>query len=136
MVDTKNPVRIKTLLRIVDKNYNQLRQLFKDCSELVIRPLFTHPRKDVIKETAPKKILGSHDPATQINENMYNPALERRLNYKTMICEMGEVAKSHCINVNYLIEDPVNETAFRSDVNRIETSNKMSIKGPEQGEVV
>jgi len=66
---------------------------------------------------------------------MYNPALERRLLYKSMMCEMGEQAKAYCINVNYLINDPVYQTAFRSDVNRIESSNMMSIKPPQDGEV-
>ena len=66
---------------------------------------------------------------------MFNPALERRLLYKVMMCEMGDSGpKSACINVNYLINDPVYQTAFRSDVNRIESSNKMSIKPPQDGE--
>ena len=47
---------------------------------------------------------------------------------------VGDQPKNYCINVNYLINDPVYQTAFRSDVNRIETSNKMSIKPPQEGE--
>ena len=54
-----------------------------------------------------------------------------------MVCEMGDApAKSYCLNVNYLIEDPMYATAFRSDVNRIETSNKMSIKPAAEGDIV
>jgi len=49
---------------------------------------------------------------------------------------MGETEKRKCINVNYMYDDPINETAFRSDVNRIETSNKMSIKPPQEGEII
>ena len=49
---------------------------------------------------------------------------------------MGDQPKSYCINVNYMIEDPVYATAFRADVNRIETSNKMSIKPAADGEIV
>lgn len=79
LVDTQHEVRIPTLVRIQDRNYNQLRQLFKDANEIVIRPHMQYPNKAVLKGTAPKKILGSNDPSTQINENMYNPALERRL---------------------------------------------------------
>ena len=30
MIDTKNTVRIPTLLRVQDRTYNQMRQLFKD----------------------------------------------------------------------------------------------------------
>ena len=41
-----------------------------------------HPNKAVLKGTGTKKVLGSNDPGTMINENMYNPALERRLAYK------------------------------------------------------
>ena len=100
----------------------------------MIRPHFQFPTKATIKGTAPAKILGSNDPFTSINENMFNPALERRLSYKSMMCEMGETAKNHCLNVNYLLDDPVFATAFRSDVNRIETSHKMSIKPAIDGE--
>jgi tRNA uridine 5-carbamoylmethylation protein Kti12 len=32
------------------------------------------------------------------------------------------------VNVNYLIVDPVYETAYRSDVTRVETTSKMAIK--------
>mmetsp|Transcript_25979 Transcript_25979/g.18433 ORF Transcript_25979/g.18433 Transcript_25979/m.18433 type:complete len:80 (-) Transcript_25979:5040-5279(-) len=35
------------------------------------------------------------------------------------------------INVNYLIVDPVYETAYRSDVKRVETTSKMAIKATE-----
>ena len=80
-------------------------------------------------------MIGSNDPVTQANENGYNPALERRLLYKQIMCEMGESVKSFCINVNYLLDDPVYATAFRSDVNRIETSGKMSIKPNVDGEL-
>lgn len=36
------------------------------------------------------------------------------------------------INVNYMIVDPVFETAYRSDVQRVETNNKMAIKPNEE----
>ena len=48
---------------------------------------------------------------------------------------MGEGAKSHCVNVNYLVDDPVFATAFRSDVNRVETTGKMSIQPNKDGDV-
>lgn len=32
------------------------------------------------------------------------------------------------MNVHYLIEDPVYETAYRCDVNRIETKEKLAFK--------
>ena len=34
MIDNKNKVRISTLLRVQDRTYNQMRQLFKDQSDL------------------------------------------------------------------------------------------------------
>jgi len=40
MMDSCNKVRIPTLARMVDRIYNQLRQLFKDTSEISIRPYF------------------------------------------------------------------------------------------------
>ena len=81
-------------------------------------------------------LTGSIVEVQDINENKYNPALERRLVYKNMVCEMGDAPKNYCLNVNYLISDPMYETAFRSDVNRIETSGKMSIKPREEGDIV
>lgn len=113
-----------------------MRQLFKEVSEISIRPHFNNPNRQVLKGNSPQKIIGSLDPVTQVNENMYNCALERRLQYKSIMCEFESTSKSHCINVNYLIEHPVYETAFRSDVTRIETSGKMSIKPPQEGEIV
>ena len=35
------------------------------------------------------------------------------------------------MNVYYLIVDPINETAYRSDVRRIETKEKMALKSEE-----
>jgi len=53
-----------------------------------------------------------------------------------MVCEMTDHTKNYCINVNYLIEDPMYASAYRSDVNRIETSGKMSIKPAADGDIV
>ena len=69
---------------------------------------------------------------TQVSPFGYNPALERRLDYYELNCEMADGNWSKYINVNYLLADPVFETAHRSDVNRIETSAKMSIKPQEE----
>lgn len=38
------------------------------------------------------------------------------------------------INVNYLLDDPVFSTVFRSDVTRIETKEKMAVKPLGEGE--
>ena len=135
MVDNKQTVRIPTLLRVTDRTYNQMRQLFKDTNEISIRPHFAAPAKQVLRGLAPPKMLGSNDPVTQVNENLYNPALERRLAYKQIMCEMGGQVHNYCVNVNYLLDDPVYATAFRSDVNRIETSGQMSIKPNADGDI-
>lgn len=55
----------------------------------------------------------------------YNPALERRINFKLTV---DLHANKTWVNVNYLVVDPVFETAYRCDVKRIETSEKMAIK--------
>lgn len=89
----------------------------------------------MIKGSSTPKILGSHDPSTSINETMYNPALERRLAYKTMTCEMGDHVKTITLNINYLLVNPVFETAFRSDVTRLETSSKMNLKPNPEGDI-
>ena len=82
MLDTQNEVKIPTLLRVPDRIYNNMRQLFKESSEVMIRPHFNHPSKAVLRGTAPSKTSGDQNPQTQVNEHMFNPALERRLQYK------------------------------------------------------
>lgn len=55
------------------------------------------------------------------------------MNYVWSVCRLpGDKECQQFVNVNYLICDPIFETAFRSDVNRIETSNKMVIKPNEE----
>lgn len=49
---------------------------------MVIRPHFNHPSKAVLKGNAPSKTAGDQNPFTQVNEHGFNPALERRLQYK------------------------------------------------------
>lgn len=82
MMDTQNEVRIPTVLKVQDRIYNQMRQLFKDTNEIQIRPHFNNPTRAALKGQQPNKMIGSNDPITQANENGYNPGLERRLCYK------------------------------------------------------
>ena len=51
--------------------------------------------------------------------------MERRVNFKLTV-DLN--ANKTFVNVNYLVVDPVFETAYRCDVKRIETSDKMAIK--------
>jgi len=63
-MNSVKPVKIATLLRVEDRIYNQMRTLFKENSEIVIRPHFSNPSTQILKGTAPVKITGSHDPVT------------------------------------------------------------------------
>jgi hypothetical protein len=98
----------------------------------MLRPVFEYPRNAAAKQKAPK-LLSSKEPDTLVNTFGYNPALERRVNYKNLeIIVPGMSGKQkRIINVNYLIEDPVYDTAFRSDVTRVETNNKLANKVPD-----
>ena len=69
------------------------------------------------------------DVGTEVSKFGYNPTLERRLQFKLINCQVpGQGEEKRLINVNYLICDPIYETAFRSDVRRVETSAKMAIR--------
>jgi hypothetical protein len=67
------------------------------------------------------------EPSLETNKFGYNPAFERRVVYKNLpVASQGGQYKF--INVQYMIADPDFETAYRSDVHRIETKGKMAIK--------
>jgi len=103
--------------------------MFKDSSVLSIRPEVLMPKvyKKRAGEEAPKSDLAS--PLSRKSMMGYNPALERRINYKmTPIVDKRGKEQRMFINVNYLIVDPVFETAYRCDVKRIETSGKLANK--------
>lgn len=73
--------------------------------------------------------MSSREPDTIVNTFGYNPALERRLLYKPLdLIVPGHGKQKRYINVNYLIEDTVYDTAFRSDVQRVETNAKLANK--------
>ena len=68
-------------------------------------------------------------PVQRKAENEYNPALERRVNLKRL---PGQTGKYCYMNVHYLVEDPVYETAYRCDVHRVETKDKLAFKPSEE----
>lgn len=70
---------------------------------------------------------GKDEPSLEINKFGYNPSLERRLDYKfvPVASKNGEL---HFININYLITHPDFETAYRSDVQRLETKGNMALR--------
>ena len=124
---TKN-IRIRTYAKMKDVAYNALRNLFKEFGQFLIRPVFEYPRNPLAKQKQ-TKLLSSKEPDTVVNTFGYNPALERRLNYKALDVIMpGKGKQRRIVNVNYLVEDPMYDTAFRSDVSRVETNSKLANK--------
>lgn len=80
------------------------------------------PRNPLAKQKQ-TKLVTSKEPDTVFNTFLYNCALERRLSYKQLDVIMPNKQKvKRIVNVNYLIDDPMYETAFRSDVQRVETN--------------
>lgn len=125
---SNNKVNIRTYAKIKDVAYNALRNLFKEFNTFMIRPVFDFPRNPMAKQKQ-TKLLTSKEPDTVVNTFGYNPALERRLTYKTLDVIMPDKKKcKRIINVNYLIDDPMYDTAFRSDVQRVETNGKLANK--------
>jgi len=63
----------------------------------------------------------------------HNPTLERRLNYKMSVIQLpGQAPTKQFLNINYLLDDPIFDTAYRCDVTKIETTHKMAIKPSEE----
>ena len=125
-------IRVRCFAKIKDVAYNALRNLLKEFSAFMLRPLWEYPRNPMAKQKAPK-LLSSKEPDTLVNSFGYNPALERRVSYKNLELIVPGVGKQKkIINVNYLIEDPVYDTAFRSDVTRVETNAKLANKAQEE----
>ena len=67
------------------------------------------------------------EPNLELNKFGCNSSLERRLSHKNLPVA-SKANEQRFINVNYIIADPDFETAYRSDVQRIETKGKMAIK--------
>jgi hypothetical protein len=96
--------------------------MFKDSSQFVLRPKIFRVKSTASNRRAKVNLDLPVSIKTQFG---YNPTLERRINYKLTL-DMS--ANKSFVNINYLVDDPVFETAYRCDVKRIETSNKMAIK--------
>jgi hypothetical protein len=117
----EEPVRVMTIAYMHDATYNQFRELFKDTTQLVIRPSMENPKKN---KKDKQRTLDLTLPLKRKSAFGHNPTLERRLNYKLSTFQPSK----QFINVNYLIVDPVFDTAYRCDVTKIETAGKMAIK--------
>jgi hypothetical protein len=119
-------VKVGSFAQIRDKCYNSLRLMFKDSSSLCIRPV-VHKIKALSNKDDPEVDLSKC--LSRRNAFGYNPALERRIDFRLTQVENKKGHKeSVFVNVNYIMVDPVFETAYRCDVRRIETSEKMAIK--------
>lgn len=129
MYRSSGKMMVETSANMHDATYNSLRALFKDNNSLQIRPSFDFPSRKGHKDTNAEL----KTPLKRFSAFGFNPALERRINYVFTQCKMtGDDSPMMWINVNYLICDPVYETAYRSDVQRCETNNKMAIKPNEE----
>lgn len=120
--------KVQTSALMHDATYNSFRGLFKDNTTLSIRPSFENPSRKGFSE----KTLELTTPLKRFSAFGFNPALERRLNYVLSMCRLHDKEVQMWVNVNYLIVDPIFETAFRADVNRIETKSKMCVKPNEE----
>ena len=49
---------------------------------------------------------------------------------------MDDAVKTKCLNVNYLISDPIFETAFRADVRRVDNADRLAVSPPAEGDVI
>ena len=110
---------------ITGKLYNHFRKILKEGVGISLRV-----ENCLLKATATNKqriSLSNQDPITELNSFKYNPALERRLLYK-LLPKFENKKLSHWINVYYILNHPDHDAYFRCDVNKVETSNKMSIK--------
>ena len=74
--------------------------------------------------------LNNSEPQIEINKFGYNPALDRRIAFKYL--PVVDQSNTQYINVNYMIVEPNFETAYRCDVQRIETKDKMAIKNSDE----
>jgi hypothetical protein len=119
-------------VKITDSVYNNFREILKDGSQMSLRMHCPWPTADC------KTVRRNHtsymaDPVTDINPKGFNPAMERRLHYKLLHLQSGgKACKGQAfININYLLDHPTFETAYRCDVQNVETKNKLSLKPSE-----
>ena len=116
---------VTIVARVTDTLYNNYRKQLRDGVNMALRLFSPFPKSG--GRSRGRATASKDEPSLEINKFGYNPALERRLAYKFLpvASKSGEL---HFINVNYILDHPDFETAYRSDVNRIETKPKMSIK--------
>ncbi len=111
--------------RVSDTLYNNYRKLLREGVYMTLRFYSQFPKTGGRART--RSTSSKDEPSLELNKFGYNPSLDRRLSYKYLPVA-SKANEQQYINVNYLIADPDFETAYRSDVQRIETKGKMAIK--------
>jgi hypothetical protein len=101
---------VKVVAHVTDTLWNNYRKLLRDGLNMYLRLYSQYP-----KVGGRKKAPGKDEPQTEVNKFGYNPTLERRLAYKYLPAA-SKGNELQYINVNYLIDEPDFETAYRSDV--------------------
>lgn len=120
--------RVRAKAKVVDNLFNAIRVVIKDTTQLSLRLDMTNPKAAIRsgqqKNRAP---VGGTEPATEINKFGYNPALQRRVNYKCLpLFSFGKTPR--WVNISYMYENEDFKTAYRCDVERAENANKLAIK--------
>lgn len=105
--------------------YNSFRKLLKEGLQMSLRMHSIYPKPGA--RTKARSTLLSNEPLTEVNKFGYNPSLERRILYK-LVPNYKNQNEQHYVNVQYILLRADNEAAFRSDVNKIETKQHMSLK--------
>lgn len=109
---------------ITDAVLNQYRKLLREGVNFTLRMYSQFPKPG--QRTKARSGLTSQEPIVEHNRFGYNPCLDRRVMLKLLSTFLGK--SNQWINIQYMIELPDMETAYRADVNRIETKAKMAIK--------
>lgn len=116
---------VKILARVTDTLFNNYRKQLRDGVNMSLRMYSQFPKSGA--RSRARGTASKDEPSLETNKFGYNPAFERRVVYKNLpVASQGGQYKF--INVQYMIANPDFETAYRSDVHRIETKGKMAIK--------
>ena len=113
------------IAKVTDTLFNIYRRQLREGVNLTLRMYSPFPKSGGRSRS---RATGSKDePNLEMNKYGHNPALDRRIAYKYLpVASKG--GELQYINVNYLIAHSDFETAYRSDVQRIETKGRMVIQ--------
>ena len=129
---TSKATKVRSKAKVVDTLYNALRVVIKDTVNFSLRLWMEHPKPNLRSgQTKSRAPVGGPDPSTEINKFGHNPALQRRIRYKSVPLFSQDKNPKH-VNINYLYQHPDYESAYRCDVERVENSNKFAIKPNEE----